>query len=82
MPEEMRNTDVGERLTFKMDIRERASGGMEWFVLAQDSDQWRTLVDMLLNFQVQVNVWKFLTGRATGSFSRRTQLHEVGYLLG
>jgi hypothetical protein len=47
----------------KMDFREIGWGGMDWIDLAQDRDQWRTLV-------------KFLSSCTIGGFSRRAQLHE------
>jgi hypothetical protein len=36
----------------KMDIRERAWGGMDWIDLAQDRDQWRALVSTVMNLRV------------------------------
>jgi hypothetical protein len=36
----------------KMDLREIGWGGMDWLDLAQDSDQWRALVNMVLNLRV------------------------------
>jgi hypothetical protein len=36
----------------KMDLREIGWGGMDWIDLAQDRDQWRTLVDMVMNLWV------------------------------
>jgi hypothetical protein len=36
----------------KMDFRERGSGGMDWIHLAQDRDQWRALVDTVMNLWV------------------------------
>jgi hypothetical protein len=36
----------------KMNLREIRCGGMEWIDLAQDSDQWRALVDTVINFRV------------------------------
>jgi hypothetical protein len=32
----------------KMDLREVGWGGMDWIDLAQDRDQWRALVNMVL----------------------------------
>jgi hypothetical protein len=32
--------------------REIGWGGMDWFELAQDGDQWRALVNMVMNIQV------------------------------
>jgi hypothetical protein len=36
----------------KMDVREIGWGGMDWIDLAQDRDQWRALVNTVLNFRV------------------------------
>jgi hypothetical protein len=52
----------------KMDLREIGWGGMDWIELAEDMDQWRAVVN---------TVMKFLSGWATGGFSRRAQLHGV-----
>jgi hypothetical protein len=36
----------------KKDLREIGWDGMDWIDLAEDSDQWRTLVNMLMNLWV------------------------------
>jgi hypothetical protein len=36
----------------KIDIREIVWGGMDWIDLAQDMDQWRTLLNSVMNFRV------------------------------
>jgi hypothetical protein len=36
----------------KIDLGEIIRGGMEWIHLAQDRDQWKALVNMLMNLQV------------------------------
>jgi hypothetical protein len=36
----------------KMDLREMVWGGMDWIDLAQDRDQLRALVNMVVNLQV------------------------------
>jgi hypothetical protein len=35
-----------------MDLRETEWGGMDWIDLAQDRDQWRAVVNMVMNLQV------------------------------
>jgi hypothetical protein len=34
----------------KIDIREIGCGDMDWIILAQDRDQWKALVNMVLEF--------------------------------
>jgi hypothetical protein len=36
----------------KIDCREIGWGGMNWIDLAQDRDQWRALVNTVMNLQV------------------------------
>jgi hypothetical protein len=36
----------------KMDLREIGWSGMDWIDLAQDRDQWRDLMNTVLNFRV------------------------------
>jgi hypothetical protein len=49
---------------------------MGWIDLAQDIDQWRTLVKTVMNFRVAKNIGKYLSTIATGHLSR------IGQLLG
>jgi hypothetical protein len=35
-----------------MDLREIGWDGMEWFDLAQDRDQWRALLNTIINLRV------------------------------
>jgi hypothetical protein len=63
----------------KMDLTEIGWGGMDWNYRAQVKDQWRALVNMVMNLQLPLNVGKLLRSGTTGSFSRRVQLHEVSY---
>jgi hypothetical protein len=56
----------------KVDLKEIGWYGMDWTDLAQDRDQWRALVNTVMNS----NVWKFLSSCASGGFSRRAQLYE------
>jgi hypothetical protein len=36
----------------KTDLREIRYGGINWIDLAQDRDQWRALINMVMNFRV------------------------------
>jgi hypothetical protein len=36
----------------KMDLREIGWGGMDWIDLAQDRDQWRALVNMVMRLRI------------------------------
>jgi hypothetical protein len=36
----------------EIDLREREWDGMHWIGLAQDNDQWRALVNMVMNLRV------------------------------
>jgi hypothetical protein len=60
----------------KMDLRETEWNGMDWMDLAQDTNQWRALVNAVMNLRVHKKAGKFLSGCTVGSFSRRAQLHE------
>jgi hypothetical protein len=45
----------------KIDPREIGWDGMDWIDLAQDRDQWRALVNTVMNLRVPRNVGKFLS---------------------
>jgi hypothetical protein len=57
-------------------LREIEWDGMDWIHLAQDRDQWRVLVNTVMNLRVPLNSGKFLSSCASGSFSRRAQLRK------
>jgi hypothetical protein len=61
----------------KMDLWEIGWGGLDWIDLAQERDQWRAVVNTILNLRVPQGVGKFLSSCTTGGFSRRAQLHKV-----
>jgi hypothetical protein len=48
---------------------------MEWIDLAQDRDQWKALVNTVMNLLVK-NPGKFLSACTIGSFSGRAQLRK------
>jgi hypothetical protein len=59
-----------------MDLREIGWDGMDWIDLAQDRDQWRALVNTVMNLRVPSNAGKFLSGCTNGSFPGRAQLRK------
>jgi hypothetical protein len=60
-----------------MDLREIRWGGMDCIDLDQHRNQWRALVNTVMNLRVQQNIGKFLSSCSTVGFSRRAQLHGV-----
>jgi hypothetical protein len=55
-----------------MDNKVTGWSGMGWIDLAQDSDQWKTLINMSMN-----HVGKCLSSCTNGGFSRRTNFHGI-----
>jgi hypothetical protein len=45
----------------KMDLQEVGFGVMDWIDLTQDRERWRTIVNAVMNLQVQLNAGNFLT---------------------
>jgi hypothetical protein len=54
---------------FKMDLREIGWDGIHWIDLVQDRDQWRALVNTVMNLRVPYNSGQFLSSCTIGSFS-------------
>jgi hypothetical protein len=50
--------------------------GLDWIDTAQDRDQWRALVNTVLNLRVPYNAGKFLSGCTIGDSSRKAQLRK------
>jgi hypothetical protein len=49
----------------KMDLRELGWGDMDWIDLAQNRDQWRALVNTVMNLRAPLSVGKFLSSCTT-----------------
>jgi hypothetical protein len=47
--------------SIKMDLRVVRCDGMDWIDLAQDRDQWRALVNTIINLRVLQNIGEFLS---------------------
>jgi hypothetical protein len=62
----------------KMDLKDIEYGSTDWIAMTQNRDQWRALVNTVMNLRVPENVGKFLSGCMTSDFSRRAQLRRVG----
>jgi hypothetical protein len=61
----------------KIDPGEVGWGDVDWICLAQDSDRWRALVNVVMNLRVPYNAGKLSSGFITGGLSSSAQLHRV-----
>jgi hypothetical protein len=59
-----------------MDLRDIGWDGVDWMELAQDRDQWRALVNTVMNLGFLKIPGNFLSGCAIGSISGRAQLRK------
>jgi hypothetical protein len=60
----------------KFDLIETGWNCMAWIDLAQDRDQWRALVNSVMNLLVPENAGEVLSSCTIGCFSIKDQLHE------
>jgi hypothetical protein len=60
-----------------MDLRKLGWGDVVQTGVPQGRDQWRALVNMVMNLSVPQNVGTVLNSCAIGAFSRRIPLHGV-----
>jgi hypothetical protein len=58
-------------------ILEKWDDGVDWIHVAQNRDQWRSLVNTLMIFRVPWNFVNFFSGWSTADFSKRTQLRRI-----
>jgi hypothetical protein len=61
----------------KMDLREIGWGGMDWKDLVQDMDQWRALVNTVLNLRVSYNFGKFSVAALLAVFQEELSSMEL-----
>jgi hypothetical protein len=55
----------------EMDLREIGWDGVDWIEVAQDRDQWRAIVNTVINLRFLRIAENFLNGCTIGSFSGR-----------
>jgi hypothetical protein len=72
-----RKTNTGVGGWVKLILRWIGWVDIDWIDLSLDRDQWRALVNTVMNLLVPKRVGKFLSSHTTSGFSRRAQLHVV-----
>jgi hypothetical protein len=77
----LEDPDVDGRITLKLVLQEVGWWVMGWIALVEDRDRWRTLMKRGMNLRVSWNVGNFLTSWGPVSFSERTVLHGVIWLV-
>jgi hypothetical protein len=60
----------------KIDLGELGWDGVDWIDLAQNRDQWRAIVNTVMNLRVPQNARKLLSGCTIGGLSKRAQLRK------
>jgi hypothetical protein len=63
-----------------MDIKEIVWEGVDWIHVAQERNQWRLLVNTVMNYRVLWKSGKFLSMWVTVSFSRRILFQDVSFV--
>ena len=63
-------------------ILEKWGGGIVWIERAQDMDRWWAFLNAVMDLRVRQNAGNFLTRLGPGSFSGKTLLHGIGWLVG
>jgi hypothetical protein len=54
-----------------IDLRESVWRGVDWIAMVQDRDQWRPLVNAVINIRVPLNAGNFLIGCLSNSAQLR-----------